>query len=471
MNTKIIILSILISLQLLLNAEIKVASVLGDNMVLQRNTEVKIWGKSTPNEKVSLKASWNKDKITTSCNQKGEWVVKVKTSEAGGPYTVTISAGKDKLVLKNILLGEVWLCSGQSNMEMNVVGMSDSPINGSNEMLIDADNNNIRLFTLKKLSIGTPQDTCVGKWDAANAETVSKFSATAYTYGKQLQQKLKVPVGLICSSWGGSRIEAWINKESIANFPLPLAQTTQEKTPVHHRASQLYNGMIAPITNFAIKGAIWYQGESNIVNYKEYAALMAGMVGNWRKDFAIGNFPFYYVEIAPYWYNNSKAINSALQRNEQLKAMSLIPNSGMASTIDIGEEKNIHPAEKEMVGKRLALWALSETYGMKGISYKSPTFKAMVVKDSVAFISFDNAASGLSTFGKEVESFEVAGQDSVFYPAKMNIVQKQARVWSSKVKVPVAVRYGFCNFPTTKGFLYNTAGLPVLSFRTDNWAK
>ena len=471
MNTKIIFLSIFLSLQLLLNAEIKVASVIGDNMVLQRNTEVKIWGKANPNEKLTLKASWSKDKITTSCNEKGEWLAKLKTTEAGGPYTVTISAGKEKVTHKNILLGEVWLCSGQSNMEMTMAGFGDSPINGSNEMLADANNNNIRLFTVKRLSIATPQDTCVGKWEAANAETVSKFSATAYMYGKQLQQKLNVPVGLICSSWGGSRIEAWINKESMANFPEPLAQTTQEKTPVHHKASQLYNGMIAPITNFAIKGAIWYQGESNISNYKDYAALMAGMVGNWRKDFAVGNFPFYYVEIAPYWYNNSKAINSALQRNEQLKAMSLIPNSGMASTMDIGEEKNIHPAEKEIVGKRLAYWALSETYGMKGISYKSPTFKSMIVKDSVALVSFDNAANGLSTFGKEVESFEIAGQDSIFYPAKMNITQKQARVWSPKVKTPIAVRYGFCNYPTTKGFLYNTAGLPVPSFRTDNWVK
>lgn len=471
MNTKIIFLSILISFQLLLNAEIKVASALGDNMVMQRNTEVKIWGKANPKEKITVTASWNKSIATTMSNQNGEWLVKVKTTEAGGPYSITISTVKEKVTLKNILLGEVWLCSGQSNMEMTMAGFGDSPINGSNEMLADAENNNLRLFTVKRLSTTTPQDTCAGKWEAANAETVSRFSATAYMYGKQLQQKLKVPVGLISSSWGGSRIEAWINKESMANFPDALAQTTLEKTPVNHKASQLYNGMISPILNYTIKGAIWYQGESNITNYKDYAALMAGMVSNWRKDFAVGNFPFYYVEIAPYWYNNSKAISSALQRNEQLKAMSLIQNSGMASTMDIGEEKNIHPAEKEIVGKRLAFWALSETYGMKGISYKSPTFKAMVVKDSVALISFDNVVNGLSTFGKEVESFEIAGQDSVFYPAKMNITQKQARVWSTKVKAPVAVRYGFCNFPVTNGFLYNTTGLPVSSFRTDNWQK
>jgi len=471
MNTKIIFLSIFLSLHTLSNAKIKIGSILGDNMVLQRNTEVSIWGKANTNEKLTLNASWNKEKITTTCNQKGEWLVKIKTTEAGGPYTISISAGKEKVIIKNILLGEVWLCSGQSNMEMVMAGMNDSPINGSNEMLTNADNNNIRLITIKKTSIATPQDTCVGKWEIANAQNVLKFSATAYFYGLQLQQKLKIPVGLISSSWGGSRIEAWINKESMSNFPEPLAQTSSEKTPGHHKASHLYNGMIAPITNFAIKGAIWYQGESNIGNYKDYAVLMAGMVTNWRKDFGVGNFPFYYVEIAPYWYNNSKAINSALLRNEQLKAMSLISNSGMASTADIGEEMNIHPAEKETVGKRLAFWALSETYGMKGISFKSPTYKSMEIKDSVALISFDNAANGLSTFGKEVESFEIAGKDSIFYPAKMNITKKQARIWSPNVKVPIAVRYGFCNFAKTNGFLYNTAGLPVPTFRTDNWAK
>ena len=470
MNTRIIFLSICITMQLLLQAEIKVASVLGDNMVLQRNTEVKIWGKAKPNEKLTLNVSWSKSSISTTCNEKGNWLVKVKTTEAGGPYSITISSIKEKVKLQNILLGEVWLCSGQSNMEMPIAGFGDQPINGSNDFLMEADNNNIRLFTVKRVSLNTPQDTCVGKWAIASAESASSFSAVGYLYAKQLHKKLNIPIGLICSSWGGSRIEAWMNKETMLQYPEPLAQTTQEKTPTNHRASQLYNGMIAPIVNYVIKGAIWYQGESNIGNYKDYAALMSGMVSNWRNDFGVGAFPFYYVEIAPYWYNNSKN-NSALQRNEQLKAMSIIPNSGMVSTFDIGDEKCIHPAEKAVVAKRLAAWAFSETYGTKGLSYKSPTFKTMVIKDSVALISFDNIVNGLSTFGKEVESFEIAGQDSVFYPAKMNISQKQARVWSPKVKVPVAVRYGFSNFPVTKGFLYNTAGLPVPSFRTDNWAK
>jgi sialate O-acetylesterase len=450
-------------------AEIKFDSILGDNMVLQRNTEVKIWGKATPNQKLTIQTSWNLAQFTTISNDKGEWITKAKTTEAGGPYTITVSSGKEKVQLKNILLGEVWLCSGQSNMDMTIEGYADSPVIGSNDMLMDADNTDIRLFTLKLIVNDVPQDNCTGSWSVASAESVAKFSAVGYLYAKHLQQKLKVPVGMICSAWGGSRIESWISKDIISTFPEAYKQTTQEKLYPNERAANIYNGMISPLVNMAIKGAIWYQGESNIRNYKDYGALQSAMVTGWRRDFGLGEFPFYFVEIAPYWYNNSKAAYSAFQRNQQFKAMSLIPNSGMVSTIDLGEEKNIHPAEKETVAKRLACWALSETYGVKGIPYKSPAFKSLIVKDSVAIISFDNAVNGLTTFGKEVDCFEIAGQDSIYYQGKIAIKEKQVQVWSPKVKFPVSVRYAFCNFPKTSGFLYNTAGLPLILFRTDNW--
>jgi sialate O-acetylesterase len=262
-----------------------------------------------------------------------------------------------------------------------------------------------------------------------------------------------------------------MKNDLITGFSDAYKQTTQEKIQPNQRASRLYNGMIAPIVNYNIKGAIWYQGESNMVNYQDYAALQDAMVKSWRTDFGVGDFPFYFVQIAPHIYGNSKAINSALQREAQYNSMALIPNSGMVTTVDIGEEKSIHPAEKLSVSKRLALWALSETYNVKGLPYKSPVYKSMQVKDSVAVISFENAANGLTTYGKTVESFEVAGQDSIFYPAKLTINQKQARIYSPKVKIPVAVRYNFCNFSPTNGFLFNTAGLPLIPFRTDNWKK
>ncbi len=463
------LLFILLLFVITVQAKVKVGSVLGENMVLQRDTEVQIWGTAQPGERLSITTGWNNVKKIFKANENGKWLVKVKTTEAGGPYKITIGASKEKIIIKNILLGEVWLCSGQSNMEMPVAGLGGGQLaNGSNELIFDADNDNIRLFNVKKASISTPQDSCVGSWAVASSESVASFSAVGYLYAKKLQQKLKVPVGMICSSWGGSSIEAWMDKETIAQFPAALKRW--EKTQPQTKPSFLYNGMIAPIVNYTIKGALWYQGESNKDFYKDYAALQASMVASWRKDFGVGNFPFYFVQIAPFEYGNSKGIISALLRDEQLKSMELIPNSGMISTFDVGEEKNIHPAEKTTVANRLAYWSLSDTYGCKGLSYKMPTFNSVTIKDSVAILKFDNAPNGFTSFGKEVECFEVAGADSIFYPAKL-IIDKEVKVFSAKVKAPMAVRYGFCNFPKTKGYLYNTAGLPVPSFRTDNWIK
>ena len=455
-----------LGLFLVSNAQVKVASILGDNMVLQRNSEVNLWGKAKPGEVLSINTGWNNKKYSVSTSKEGNWLLKVSTTDAGGPYSIKISASSGKVELKNVLLGEVWLCSGQSNMGMTMAGGSDQPILGAADLLADADNDQIRMFTVKMVSIPTVQDTCSGSWTAANAQTVAPFSAVGYMYARLLQQKLKMPVGVINSSWGGSRIEAWIDQENMARFPEELKQTTQEKTPANQKASHLYNGMIAPIVKFNIKGAIWYQGESNIGNYNSYAAEMAAMLSNWRKDFEVGDFPFYYVQIAPY---APYGVNSALQRDEQLKAIALISNSGMACIIDVGEEKCIHPADKMTVAKRLSYWALSETYGYKGIPFKSPVYKSMEVKDTLAIVSFDNVENGLNTFGKTVECLEIAGADKVFHPAQMSISSKKLNVWSPEVKQPVAVRYAFCNFPKGNGFLYNTYSLPVPSFRTDNW--
>jgi len=471
MKLKFSFLSLFLFVIILVKAELKVASVLGDNMVLQRNTEIKIWGNADPNKKVTVKTEWNNIEVNTTSNKQGEWLVKVNTTEAGGPYLISIASGKEKVSINNILLGEVWLCSGQSNMEMQVAGGTDMPILNSNDIIIDADNDNIRLFTMQKASMDTPQDTCVGNWTVASSTSVATFSAVGYLFAKQLQKKLHVPIGIISSNWGGSKVEAWMDSKTIAKFPEALKRTSRETTIPSHKASRLYNGMIAPITNFAIKGVLWYQGEANVDDHKDYAALQAGMVANWRNDFGVGEFPFYFVQVAPYYYRNSKGVNAALFRDEQLKSMSMIPNSGMVCTFDIGEERNVHPAKKETVAKRLAYWAFAKTYGVKNIVYKSPTYKSMTVKDSVALITFNDVGLGLSTFGKEVQCFEVAGENGVFYPAKMMIVNKQVQVWSPQVKVPVALRYGFYNFPKTEGYLYSTAGLPIPSFRTDNWEK
>ena len=475
MKSKFLFLFAFLCFVLFSQAEIKLSNVLTDNMVLQRNSEVKIWGKADANQKLLVTTSWDKAKTNVTADGKGNWVAKVKTTEAGGPYTVTVVSGKEKVTLSNILLGEVWLCSGQSNMDMPIRGYADQPITGSNDILVDADNDNIRLFTMNYVGRDNPIDTVVskyGKWKVASAESVSEFSATAYLYAKQLQQKLKVPVGVITSAWGGSSIESWMNKETIAKFPDALKLTSDTKKGKQNQACKLYNGMISPLLNCTFKGAIWFQGEANVINHYDYAALLTAMVANWRKDFSNGEFPFYYVQITPYFYGNSKERNSAFLREAQLKAQTLIPNSGMACTTDLGEEKCIHASNKLDVAKRLTYWAFGQTYGFKGINYKSPTYKSMSLKDSVAALEFDNPLNGFSSNGKPVESFEIAGADKVFYPAKAWMNRKnQVLVSSPQVKVPMAVRYGFYNYPVTQGFLYNTAGLPVPSFRTDDWEK
>lgn len=471
MKSKIISLIIAFFVFGVLQAQLKVAPILSSNMVLQRNAEVKIWGSANPGEKITVKVGWSKETVKFVTNSNGDWLVKVKTTEAGGPYIVKISSSKESIIIQNILLGEVWLCSGQSNMEMPVLGYNNQPVNGAVDALLDADNDNIRLFKMKLKASETPQSLCGGDWVAANAETVGKFSAVGYFYAKLLQKKLNVPIGMIFSAWGGTRIEAWMSKETIVKYPIAYALSTAKKVDNQNQAAHLYNGMIAPITNYVLKGAIWYQGESNVENPNEYAALMSGLVENWRNDFGVGQFPFYFVQIAahPYGWINQKL--PPILRDQQTKASLSIPNVGMVSAIDIGEEKSIHPADKQTVSKRLANWALSETYGLKGIPYKSPVYKSMEIKDTLALIAFDNAELGLSTFGKEVECFEIAGKDSVFYPATMKILKDRLQVWSNRVKEPTAVRYAYSCFPKTKGFLLSTAGLPVLPFNSYNWLK
>ncbi|MEI8086278.1 MAG: sialate O-acetylesterase [Paludibacter sp.] len=456
---------------LFLQAQIKTASILGDNMVLQRNSEVKLWGTSKPNDKLIIRVGWDKSTIKTTTDENGKWLVKTKTTQAGGPYLITIESGKEKLTLHNIMLGEVWLCSGQSNMEMPMVGFNDQPIVGMNDVLVDAENDNLRLFTVKRSAMDSPQDTCTGIWDVANAKSVGKFSAVGYLYARELQRKLNVPVGIICSSWGGTRIESWMSKEAISNFPISKAKTPVKPAGDPSQPSRLFNGMIHPILNFTIKGAIWYQGETNRFNANEYADLMTAMVNSWRSDFGVGPFPFYFVQIAPYNYGDNKGLMSANLREAQQKASLKIPNSGMISTVDIGEEKSIHPSEKITVAKRLSYWALSETYNKKGIAFQNPLFKMAVAQDSMMVITFDNTENGLTSYGKELSNFEIAGDNKVFYPAKASIVKKQIQVTCPEVKKPIAVRYCFCNYPQGKGFLYNTAGLPVPPFRSDDWKE
>ncbi len=448
-------------------ADIKLPAIFNDNMVLQQQTQAGIWGKANKNAKVNVTTSWDKKSYTATASNDGSWKVKVATPVAGGPYQISISDGK-AITLKNVLIGEVWLCSGQSNMEMPMKGFRNQPISGSAEAIAFSENSKIRLFTVKKSASLEPLDDFDAGWSLCVPENVMNFSATAYYFGLMLNKKLNVPIGLIHSSWGGTRIEPWINEMGIKNFDwvkLP------EKKPVDKLSQQtptvLFNAMINPLVGYAIKGAIWYQGESNRNEPAEYQKLMPGLIQNWRDLWKQGDFPFYYMQIAPYDYGKS-GLNSAYLREAQLKASTKSTNTGMASIMDIGEERFIHPPNKKIGSKRLAYLALEKTYGIKGIQSGSPVIKEMKIADGVAKLTFDNAPVGLTSHGKKLENFEIAGADKQFYPAVASITNEGITVSSNSVKEPVAVRYAFKDFVV--GDLFGTNDNPVSSFRTDDWA-
>lgn len=449
-----------------IKAEVKLPAIFGDHMVLQQQTDAAIWGKATPNKTVKVVTSWNKKSYTTTSGKEGNWKLKVSTPAAGGPYSITISDGKT-LTLNHVLIGEVWICSGQSNMQMTMLGYFNQPVIGANEAIATSANDNIRLFTVTREKSLEVKDDFKGEWLECVPENVANFSATAYFFGKMIQQALNVPVGLICSSWGGTRIEPWMSESGIKNYDwVTLPDKKAEGDFSVQSPTVLYNAMIAPMVGYAFRGGLWYQGESNRNEPKEYEKLMSGLVQNWRDEWGIGDFPFYYVQIAPFDYGTS-GLNSAYLREAQLKAADDIPNMGMACIMDAGEKSCIHPAMKKESGDRLAYLALAKTYGQSGFAWSGPVLKEMVVEGPVVKLTFDHAKNGLTTFGKELVNFKIAGENKRFFPATATITSKGITLFSPQVENPVAVRYAFDDFVV--GELFNTEGLPASSFRTDDW--
>ncbi|WP_207422573.1 sialate O-acetylesterase [Desertivirga brevis] len=455
-------------------AEVKLASLFTDNMVLQQKSVVPVWGWTDAGKKVKVSTSWNGRNYSASADASGKWIVKVETPAAGGPFDITISDGK-AIKLSNVLIGEVWICGGQSNMEMPMKGFKGQPILNSNDAILHSKNNKIRLYTVPRSSTTErQQNSKPSAWKIAEPESVSNFSATGYYFGKLLNEMLDVPIGLINVSFSGSYVEAWMSPDNLKQFPevkIPAKGDTIKA--VSRTPTTLYNGMLYPITGYGIKGGIYYQGESNYERPDRYEEMFPAMVKEWRQLWGQGEFPFYYVQIAPYNYeqlppyNKGGKFNSAYLRDAQRKSLTRIPNSAMAVVLDIGEENNIHPANKEAGGKRLALLALANTYGLKGFGSASPLYKSMTVKGNEVTLSFDNVPNGLTSFGKDITSFEVAGANKVFHPAKAKINGSSVTVSSVNVKEPVAVRYAFKDFVI--GDLFNTEGLPASSFRTDDW--
>ncbi len=650
------------------NKQLQLPAIIGSNMVLQQQSEVTLWGWTMAQSKVNVECSWNAKAEATS-DAMGKWVLKVKTPAASfDAQTVKISVSDTSIVCENVLIGEVWVCSGQSNMEMPMVGWAPELIDNSETEIAAANLPNIRLFTVERKFSTVPETNCVGNWQACSPETLANFSATAYFFGNKLHTDLKVPIGLIHSSWGGTPAEAWTPKEGIVelndykhladvdldkyqkeyaewhklvkakainfdkdqnlwktatendaeilapefndttwskmtlptswestevgNFnglvwfrkqvkipakwvgkelvlslakvddadvtyfngkevgsiyswneqriytipaelvtgetctiavkvldmrggggiygspetlnlslksdakkPLTLAGewryyvaaeylndtlfvfdnknniSNMPKSPIgfsENSPTMLYNGMIAPIVPFTMRGAIWYQGESNVWKAQQYRELFPKMIESWRNVWQQGDFPFYYVQIAPYAYGESEKSACAELRDAQLSTMS-VANTGMVVTMDIGNTASIHPSNKKSVGERLALWALAKDYGKTDMAFSGPIFKGMAVEGNKIRIQFNFAQNGLLMKGDKLIEFEIAGEDQKYVAAEAVIDGNDVLVSAKAVKSPVAVRYGWSDISQPN--LFNTEGLPASPFRTDNWKR
>ena len=436
-------------------------------MVLQQQTECHIWGWAEPGKKIMVLTSWDKKSHSTSAHWDGRFEVVIKTPKAGGPYSIWFRDG-DTVQLSNVMIGEVWICSGQSNMEMQMKGFKQQPVEGTTEELLRCKDSQLRLFTVKRHASLTPIDDVTGQWSEANSASVRDFSATAYYFGRALRATLDVPVGLIVTSWGGSACEAWMKADWLKAFPKVQQNITEDdvKKLQQRCPTALYNGQLKPLIGYTMKGAIWYQGEDNIPRYDYYAPLMARMVEGWRAEWKQGDFPFYYCQIAPYDYSLIGWKNSQLLREQQMKAEALIPNARMAVLMDAGLEYGIHPRKKRQAGERLALLALSNTYNVKGLP-DFAVYKEVTFQNDTCIISFDRSKEWVYfEHGPHSNNFEVAGEDRVFHPAEAWVSRNRVYVKSNEVKKPIAVRYAFRDW--VEGDLMHD-GLPVSSFRTDRW--
>ena len=504
------VLKLLLSLCVLglnLSADVKLPSIFSDNMVLQQNLDNKVWGWAAAGEEVTVSFAGNEYK--TQADEKGDWSLKLKPMKYGGPYELIVKA-KNVLTFKDVLVGEVWLCSGQSNMGWTVNSSNDQDL----EKLM-AKYPNIRLLKIPLVGTQEAQKDFKGSWMKCSPETVGNFTAVGYFFGRNLHLATDVPIGLINDAWGGSACEAWINRDLLksdakyselmkrwektesswkekeakekhekalavwkekvakakkAGQPIPRGPRYRNPLTGQHRPANLYNGMIKPIIGYGIRGAIWYQGESNASRAYQYRDLFPLMIDSWRDEWGIGNFPFYWVQLADFQAESAQPQESswAELREAQTMTMDKLENTGEAVIIDIGEGKDIHPKNKQGVGARLARWALAKQHGVK-IAYQSPRYKSMKVQGNKVVVEFDYVISSLNTFDvKEALGFTVAGADKKFVNAQAKITGKnQITIWADEVKEPVSVRYAWATNPICN--VYSKEGLPLTPFRTDDW--
>jgi sialate O-acetylesterase len=444
------------------SARITLPAVFGNNMVLQQKSDVPVWGWGDAgwarrSLDVGIVASWAPgDTVKTRVSEEGQWSISLTTPQAGGPYTLKIfSSLSDVIEYKNVMIGEVWLCSGQSNMHWWL-----SAFKHYEAEIAAARHPGIRIFDVPVYAFDTPQENCDAAWAACTPEVARHTSAVAYFFARRLQEALNVPVGIIISAWSGTPYEVWVEKKKIASNPV-LSNASTASWPL--KPGACYNGMIHPLAPYSIAGAIWYQGESNVSEYAAYGQGMQTLISSWRGKFE-KEFPFYQVQIAPYSYNSGE--KAALLREQQELVAKTVPKTGMVVISDlVSDVNNIHPGEKLKVGERLANMALAETCGQPLNDYKSPTFKSISIESGKAVISFQDAHTGLTCSGKEVEGLKIAGANGQYVAAKGVIKGDRLIVSSPKVKAPVSVTY--CFDDTTVGNLFSKGGLPVAPFRSN----
>ena len=452
------------------NAELKLPSIFNHHMVLQRDDEVPVWGWASPGQAVTV--TLGEQSTSDTADDAGRWRVNLDPLPAGGPYDMTITAEGQTKTFNNVMLGEVWLCSGQSNMDMRLqkVANAESEI-GS------ADYPNLRLFRVERAMSNKPQDDVEGVWAVCSPDTVKNFSAVAYFLGRALQDELDVPVGLIHCAYGGTPAEAWTSQQAIEAEPAlaSIAEKHRAKQPGaeldRHDPYVLYNAMLRPLIPYAIRGVTWYQGESNTWRSRQYETLLGTMIEDWRTRWDRPDLPFGVVQLTSYVTppRVPRADGSWPElRESQLRVTQNLPNTGLIVTIDIGNPTDVHPLNKQDIGHRLALWAMDTVYDRNIVS-SGPVFREAEVKGSSFVLSFDHVGSGLTTNnGEPLRGFVIAGPDRKFRWAKAEISGDRIIVSESKVTEPLAVRYAWDENPYWAN-LTNAEGLPASPFRTDDW--
>ena len=509
MKTRFILLSLLLASSSLLRAELKLPAIIGDHMVLQQKQANPVWGWDAPGTKITVTFAGQTKNATAGAD--GKWRVTLDPVDANAEPAVLAIEGSSKRELQDVLVGEVWMCSGQSNMGFTVGGDWNAEVEA-----LAANVPNLRLISVPQVGTQELKDDFAGKWEASTTDSCKGFTAVGYFYGKYLQEILGVPVGLIDNAWGGSAAEAWIRRETIegdprfkslvdgwkqrevqlqseeakagyekamANWkaavekakaegkPAPRAPQSPEQTlSGNARPGNIFGGVVHPTLGYGIKGVIWYQGESNSSRAWEYAELFPFMIEQWRAEWKQGDFPFYWVQLADFKSEIPDPGDSqwAELRESQTKTLAL-PNTGQAVIIDLGEANDIHPKNKHDVAARLVRWPLARDYGFANLEPQSPTYQSMEVAGNKAKLTFDHVGTGLRTVDvNEVKGFAVCGEDRQWKWAQARIVgAKQIEVWSDEVAAPVAVRYAWADNPVCN--VLSKEGLPLTPFRTDDF--